>query len=57
MKRQFESPQPSLFEAGAPSVVPTPAQEVELAMLVVTLLREVAVALAKGEIANDQDRS
>ncbi len=57
MKRQFKSPQPSLFEASAPSAVLTPAQEVELAMLVETLLREVAVALAKGEIANDQDHS
>jgi hypothetical protein len=55
MKRQFESPQPSLFEAGEPSVVPTPAQEGELAMLVEALLREIAVALASGEIANDQD--
>jgi hypothetical protein len=55
MKRQFESPQPSLFEVGEPSVVLTRAQETELAMLVETLLREIAMALANGEIANDQD--
>lgn len=55
MKRQFENPQPSLFEADEPSVVLTPAQEGELATLVETLLREIAVALASGEIANDQD--
>lgn len=55
MKRQFENPQPSLFEAGEPSVVLAPAQEGELAMLVETLLREIVVALASGEIANDQD--
>lgn len=55
MKRQFENPQPSLFEAVEPSVVLTPAQEGELATLVETLLREIAVALASGEIANDQN--
>lgn len=55
MKRQFESPQPSLFEVGEPSVVLTLAQETELAMLVETLLREIAMALANEEIANDQD--
>jgi len=55
MKRQFESPQPSLFEEGEPSVVLTPSQETELAMLVETLLREIAMAPANGEIANDQD--
>jgi hypothetical protein len=55
MKHQFESPQPSLFEVVEPSVVLTPAQETELAMLLETLLREIAMALASGEIANDQD--
>ncbi|WP_189524327.1 MULTISPECIES: hypothetical protein [unclassified Mesorhizobium] len=55
MKRQFESPQPSLFELGEPSVVLTRAQEIELTMLMETLLREIAMALANGEIANDQD--
>jgi hypothetical protein len=55
MKRQFESPQPSLFEVGEPSVVLTSQKETELAMLVETLLREIATALANGEIANDQD--
>lgn len=55
MKRQVESPQPSLFEVGEPSVVLTPQQEIELTMLVETLLREIVVALASGEIANDQD--
>lgn len=53
MKRQFESPQPSLFEVGEPSVVLTPTKETELA------LRDPAArdrdAVANGEIANDQD--
>ncbi|MER8537714.1 hypothetical protein NKH61_34450 [Mesorhizobium sp. M1005] len=57
MKRQFESPQPSLFEVGEPSVVLTPRLEIEMAMLGESLLREIAVALANGEIANDQDHS
>ena len=48
MKRQFESPQPRLFEEGEPSVVLTRAQEVELTILVETLLREIAMALANG---------
>jgi hypothetical protein len=57
MKRQFESPQPSLFEEGEPSVVLTRAQEIELTMLVETLLREIAMALASGGIADEQDHS
>ncbi|MER8880870.1 hypothetical protein [Mesorhizobium sp. M0684] len=51
----IRSPQPSLFEVGEPSVVLTSQKETELAMLVETLLREIATALANGEIANDQD--
>ncbi|ESY62635.1 hypothetical protein X743_34235 [Mesorhizobium sp. LNHC252B00] len=40
---------------GEPSVVLTPAQETELALLVETLLRQIAMALANGEIANVED--
>ncbi|MER9001984.1 hypothetical protein NKH58_30310 [Mesorhizobium australicum] len=58
-KDQNEAPirksQPSLFEEGEPRFVLPPQQEIELAMLVETLLREIAMALANGEIANDQD--
>ena len=53
MRRQFEHPQPNLFDA--PHVVLAPAQQTELATLVKVLLLEIATALANGEIGNDQD--
>ena len=53
--RQFEHPQPSLFDEGEPRVKLVPAQKVELATLVKVLLLEIATALANGEIGNDQD--
>ena len=55
MMRQFEHPQPSLFDEGEPRVELVPAQKVELATLVKVLLLEIATALANGEIGNDQD--
>lgn len=53
MRRQFEHPQPSLFDA--PRVVLAPAQKTELATLVKVLLLEIATVRANGEIGNDQD--
>ena len=35
--------------------VPAPAQKEQLAVLVEALLREIAVALASGEVGDDQD--
>ncbi len=56
MMRQFEHPQPSLFDEDEPRVELAPAQKTELATLVKALLLEIATALANGEIGNDQDR-
>jgi hypothetical protein len=53
MMRQFERPQPSLFDE--PCVELAPAQKTELATLVKVLLLEIATALANGEIGNDQN--
>ena len=47
MTRQFENPQPSLFDGDEPRV--------ELATLVKALLLEIATALANGETSDDQD--
>jgi hypothetical protein len=55
MTRQFESPQLGLFDEDAPRVVLKPAQKVTLATLMQVLLREIATALANGEIGDDQD--
>ena len=55
MKLKSASPQPDLFEEDEPQVTPAPAQKEQLAMLVEVLLREIAAALAAGEVADDQD--
>ena len=55
MTRPFENPQPSLFDEDGPRVELAPAQKIELATLVKALLLEIATALAKGEIGDDQD--
>jgi hypothetical protein len=55
MMRQFEHPQPSLFDEGELRIELAPAQKVELATLVKALPLEIATALANGEIGNDQD--
>jgi hypothetical protein len=55
MMRQFEHPQPSLFDEDEPRVELALAQKVELATLEKVLLVEIATALANGEIGNDQD--
>jgi hypothetical protein len=53
MKSESASLQPDLFEQDEPSVVP--GQMEQLAALVEALLLEIAVALAAGEVGDDQD--
>jgi len=55
MTRQSEKLQPSLFDEDEPRVVLAAAQIVDLAALTEALLREIATALAKGEIGDEQD--
>jgi hypothetical protein len=58
MRHKSASRQPDLFEAATPPaspVTPAPAQKARLAALVEALLSEIAVALAKGQIGDDQD--
>jgi hypothetical protein len=55
MTRQFENPQPSLFDEDEPRAELAPAQRIELATQVKALLLEIATALANGETGDDQD--
>ena len=55
MPHRSKNLQPSLFEDKAPDVVLAAALIVDLAALVETLLREIATALANGEIGDEQD--
>ena len=56
MSCQSKDLQLSLFEGNeAPRVVLATAQMVDLAALVVALLREIATALANGEASDEQD--
>jgi hypothetical protein len=55
MTRQCEKLQPSLFDEDEPRVVLAAAQMVDLAALMEVLLREIATALANGEIGDEQD--
>jgi hypothetical protein len=55
MQRQFQHPQPSLFDENEPRVELAPALMVELATLMKVLLLEIATVLANGEIDNDQE--
>ena len=55
MTRQFENPQPSLFDEDEPRVELAPAEKIGLAMLVKALLLEIATALANGETGDDHD--
>jgi hypothetical protein len=51
-----KDPQLSLFERNeAPRVVLAAAQMVDLAALVEALIREIAAALANGEVSDEQD--
>jgi len=55
MKRKSANPQRDLFDQGAPPTVPPPVCREQLAILVKVLLLEIAVALAAGEVGDDQD--
>ena len=55
MKRKSVSVQPDLFEQNRPGVLLVPLHKEQLAALVKTLLREIAVALAAREVGDDQD--
>ena len=55
MTRQFENPQPSLFDEDEPRVELAPAEKIGLATLVKVLLLEIATELANGETGDDQD--
>jgi len=55
MMRQFENPQPSVFDEDEPRVELAPAEKIGLATLVKVLLLEIATALANGETGDDQD--
>ena len=55
MEHKSASSQPNLFEQEEPHVLPSPLQKEQLATLVEALLREIAVALAAGEVGDDQD--
>jgi hypothetical protein len=49
------SSQPDLFEQEERHTLPSPLQKEQLATLVEALLLEIAVALAAGEVGDDQD--
>ena len=53
--RQSEKLQPSLFDEDEPRAVLAAARMVDLAVLMEVLLREIATALANGEIGDEQD--
>jgi hypothetical protein len=55
MKRKNASTQPDLFEQDEPRILPALSQQEQLATLVEALLFEIAVALANGEVGDDQD--
>jgi hypothetical protein len=55
MKQKAASRQPDLFDVDDHQISPIPQQKEQLAVLVEALLREIAVALAAGEVGDDQD--
>lgn len=55
MMSKSASLQPDLFEQDEPSIAQVPGQMEQLAALVEALLLEIAVALAAGEVGDDQD--
>jgi hypothetical protein len=55
MKPKNASIQPDLFEQDEPRVLPALPQKEQLATLIEALLFEIAVALAGGKVADDQD--
>ena len=57
MKQNAASRQPDLFDVDEHQTAPIPAQRQQLVGLVEALLREIAAALASGEVGDDQDHS
>ena len=55
MKHKNASIQPDLFRQDEPRLLPALSQKEQLATLVEALLFEIAVALAAGEVGDDQD--
>jgi hypothetical protein len=55
MKSRNAILQPDLFEQAEPSVAQVAGQMEQLAALLEALLLEIAVALASGEVGDDQD--
>ena len=55
MRHESAGRQADLFEVDEPVTTLAPAQRVRLATLVEALLIEIAVALACGEVGDDQD--
>ena len=55
MKQNAASRQPDLFDVDDYQTSPIPSQKEQLAALVEALLREIAAALAAGEVGDDQD--
>ena len=54
MKQNVASRQPDLFDVDEHQTMPIPARREQLAALE-ALLREIAAALAAGEVGDDQD--
>jgi hypothetical protein len=55
MKRNAARRQRDLFELDEYQRSPIPAQKEQLAALIQALMREIAAALAAGEVGDDQD--
>jgi len=55
MKKKAGGRQPDLFEVDEHKTAPIPKQREQLATLVGALLREIAEALAAGEVGDDKD--
>ena len=55
MEKKTASRQQDLFDVDEHQTVPIPKQREQLATLVGALLREIAAALAAGEVGDDQD--
>ena len=55
MKQKAASRQRDLFDVDDRQTSPLPPQKEQLAALVEALLREIAAALAAGEVGDDQD--
>ena len=53
MKQNAASRQPDLFDVDDYQTSPIPSQKEQLAALVEALLREIAAALAGGEVGDD----